>query len=75
MFLNLFVALPMAHMLLQRQIFLQESGPKYWDKLDTSLATICMQAKGNAKKITKFVFLLMFPSISSELLQGLSTTS
>ncbi|KAJ7432811.1 hypothetical protein B0H11DRAFT_2297169 [Mycena galericulata] len=41
-----------ARVALMRQI-LQDSGPKYWDKLDTSLAAIRAQAKGSAKKITK----------------------
>ncbi|KAJ6542407.1 hypothetical protein B0H10DRAFT_2203345 [Mycena sp. CBHHK59/15] len=55
-----------ARVALMRQIFLQDSGPKYWDKLDASLAAIRAQAKGNAKKITKYVFLFVFPSILSE---------
>ncbi|KAJ7441181.1 hypothetical protein B0H11DRAFT_2292471 [Mycena galericulata] len=42
-----------ARVALMRQIFLQDSGPKYWDKLDASLAAIRAQAKGSAKKITK----------------------
>ncbi|KAJ7782556.1 hypothetical protein DFH07DRAFT_949347 [Mycena maculata] len=36
-----------------RKVFLQDSGPKFWDKLDSSLASIRSQAKGDAKKITR----------------------
>ncbi|KAJ7781881.1 hypothetical protein DFH07DRAFT_949575 [Mycena maculata] len=38
---------------LMRKVFLQESGPKFWDKLDSSFAEIHTQAGGEAKKITR----------------------
>ncbi|KAJ7780795.1 hypothetical protein DFH07DRAFT_950013 [Mycena maculata] len=38
---------------LMRKVFLQESRPKFWDKLDSSLAEIRTQAGGEAKKITR----------------------
>ncbi|KAJ6623229.1 hypothetical protein B0H10DRAFT_2213617 [Mycena sp. CBHHK59/15] len=42
-----------ARVALMRAVFLQDSGPKYWDKLDASLASIRSEAKGDAKKITR----------------------
>jgi hypothetical protein len=36
-------------------VFLQDSGPKFWDKLDGRLAAIRSEAKGDAKKITRYV--------------------
>ncbi|KAJ7143642.1 hypothetical protein C8R46DRAFT_1360444 [Mycena filopes] len=42
-----------ARVALMRSVFLQDSGPKFWDKLDSSLAAIRAQAQGNSKKITK----------------------
>ncbi|KAJ7878212.1 hypothetical protein B0H13DRAFT_2346752 [Mycena leptocephala] len=42
-----------ARVALMRSIFLQDSGPKFWDKLDAGLAAIRSAAEGNAKKITK----------------------
>ncbi|KAJ6529325.1 hypothetical protein B0H19DRAFT_968452, partial [Mycena capillaripes] len=37
-------------------VFLRDSGPKFWDKLDKSLAAIRSQAKGDAKKITRYFY-------------------
>ncbi|KAJ7460044.1 hypothetical protein B0H11DRAFT_2242266 [Mycena galericulata] len=42
-----------ARVALMRSVYLQESGPKFWDKLDSTLAEIRAQAQGKAKKITK----------------------
>ncbi|KAJ7716366.1 hypothetical protein B0H16DRAFT_1476780 [Mycena metata] len=42
-----------ARVALMRSVFLQDSGPKFWDTLDSSLAAIRAEAQGNAKKITK----------------------
>ncbi|KAJ7021322.1 hypothetical protein C8F04DRAFT_1195645 [Mycena alexandri] len=42
-----------ARVALMRSVFLQDSGPEFWDKLDSSLAAIRAEAQGNPKKIAK----------------------
>ncbi|KAJ7828571.1 hypothetical protein B0H14DRAFT_3466253 [Mycena olivaceomarginata] len=36
-----------------RQVYLQEDGPKFWDKLHSTLAGICAKASGDAKMIAR----------------------
>ncbi|KAJ7893869.1 hypothetical protein B0H14DRAFT_3427166 [Mycena olivaceomarginata] len=36
-----------------RQVYLQEDGPKFWDKLDSTLAGIRAKASGDAKMIAR----------------------
>ncbi|KAJ7926558.1 hypothetical protein B0H13DRAFT_1862190 [Mycena leptocephala] len=38
---------------LKMNVFLQDCGPRFWDKLDSSLAAIRSQAKGDVGKITR----------------------
>ncbi|KAJ7635601.1 hypothetical protein DFH06DRAFT_1336619 [Mycena polygramma] len=42
-----------ARVALMRSVFLEEAGPKYWDQLDISLASIRSESKGDAKMITR----------------------
>ncbi|KAJ7860661.1 hypothetical protein B0H14DRAFT_2576443 [Mycena olivaceomarginata] len=42
-----------ARIALMRQVYLQENSPKFWDKLNSTLAGICTKARGNAKMIAR----------------------
>ncbi|KAJ6611591.1 hypothetical protein B0H10DRAFT_2192837 [Mycena sp. CBHHK59/15] len=42
-----------ARVALMRKVYLLESGPKFWDKLDSNLSQIRKQADGDKKKIIK----------------------
>ncbi|KAJ7792768.1 hypothetical protein B0H14DRAFT_2623535 [Mycena olivaceomarginata] len=42
-----------ARIALMRQVYLQEKSPKFWDKLNSTVAGICTKARGNAKMIAR----------------------
>ncbi|KAJ6480199.1 hypothetical protein C8R45DRAFT_1155076 [Mycena sanguinolenta] len=42
-----------ARIALMRQVYIEDSGPKFWDSLDADLRKIRNRAGGNARKITK----------------------
>ncbi|KAK7027217.1 hypothetical protein R3P38DRAFT_2777280 [Favolaschia claudopus] len=42
-----------ARVALMRSVYLRDSGPKFWDKLDSTLAEIRNNAEGDAKKLTR----------------------
>ncbi|KAJ7734972.1 hypothetical protein B0H14DRAFT_3613788 [Mycena olivaceomarginata] len=42
-----------ARIALMRQVYLQEDGPKFWDKLDSTLAGIRAKASGDVKMIAR----------------------
>ncbi|KAF7371242.1 hypothetical protein MSAN_00760000 [Mycena sanguinolenta] len=42
-----------ARVALMRQVYIEDSGPKFWDSLDADLRKIRNRAGGNARKLTK----------------------
>ncbi|KAJ7786808.1 hypothetical protein B0H14DRAFT_2630141 [Mycena olivaceomarginata] len=42
-----------ARIALMCQVYLQENSPKFWDKLNSTVAGICTKARGNAKMIAR----------------------